>query len=491
MTSLDPAPAYATQSGPLTAWLFCRALGAIYVIAFLSLLVQIGGLIGDQGILPAGEFLTAVRQVYGADAYRLLPTVAWFANSTRALQVWCGAGVVCGLLLLAGRATRPALIGAFILYLSMLAVGQVFLSFQWDSLLLEAGALAFVATFWPAAGAWLFRWLIFRLLFLSGAVKIVSGDPNWRDLTALTYHFQTQPLPNVVSWYVQQAPHAVLVAGSVVTFLAELAVPLLFFAGRRVRLAGAIATVTFQAMIFLTGNYTFFNLLTVALALWLLDDARISGWLPRRFLPIVAPRDSVPRGWRRYVLIGVMAILLTSSTTQAWQALGGRTPPQLDALLGAIEPLRLTSSYGLFAVMTTTRPEIIFEGSDDGRTWQPYEFKYKAGDLRRAPAFVAPYQPRLDWQLWFAALGDPRTDRWVLAFAARLLQAQPAVLDLLRASPFGARAPRYVRATLYDYHFTTRVERAATGCWWARRQIGEYLPPLTLDGSTLRPATLP
>ncbi len=491
MTAQEHSPASVTQAGHLTAWVFCRALGAVYVIAFVSLLVQVAGLIGDQGILPASEFLAAVHQVYGADAYRLLPTLAWFASSTRALQAICVAGALCGGLVLAGRATRPALTGAFALYLSLMAVGQVFLSFQWDSLLLEAGVLAVVATFWPAASAWLFRWLLFRLLFLSGAVKLLSGDQTWRDLTALTYHFQTQPLPNAVSWYMQQAPQAMLVAGTVVTFVSELAVPLLFFAGRRVRLVAAAAVVIFQALIFLTGNYTFFNVLTVALAVWLLDDARVAGWLPRRLLETVPPPVGVPQGWRRNVLVAFMALLAASSGLQAFAAIGGRVPAQLDSAIGAIEPLHLTSSYGLFAVMTTSRPEIIFEGSDDGQSWRPYEFKYKVGDVRRPPPFVAPYHPRLDWQMWFAALGEPRTDRWVLAFAARLLQASPPVLDLLDASPFGAKAPKYVRANLYDYHFTTRAERAATGSWWARRQTGEYLPALMLDGTTLRPATLP
>ena len=491
MTSLETRSVPVTPSWNLTAWVFCRAIGAIYVIAFLSLLVQIGGLIGDQGVLPAREFLAAVRQAYGAEAYRLLPTLAWFASSTRALQGLCIAGVLSGGILLAGRATRTALVAAFVIYVSLLAVGQVFLSFQWDSLLLEAGALALLATFWPAAGAWMFRWLLFRLLFLSGAAKLLSGDPTWRDLTALTYHFQTQPLPNVVSWYVQQAPHTVLVAGSVVTFVAELAVPLLFVGGRRLRFVAAVAVVVFQVLIFLTGNYTFFNLLTIALAVWLLDDARVAGWLPRRILDAVPPPVGSPNGWRRYALVAIIAVLTGSSVVLAFEALGGTVPPQVDAVVSAIEPFHLTSSYGLFAVMTTTRPEIIFEGSDDGQSWRPYEFRYKAGDVKRPPPFVAPYHPRLDWQMWFAALGDPRTDRWVLAFAARLLQASPPVLDLLGSSPFGLKPPKYVRATLYDYHFTSRAEREATGCWWARRQIGEYLPPLALDGTTLRPATIP
>ncbi|HET6319341.1 MAG TPA: lipase maturation factor family protein, partial [Chloroflexota bacterium] len=225
-----------------------RALGLVYAIAFGSLLVQVAGLIGDHGVLPASTFLAAVHEAYGARAYWLVPTLAWFGASTTVLQVFCVAGVFAGTLIVVNRGTRGALLAAWALYLSLLGVGQVFLSFQWDSLLLEAGILGLLATWWPARIAWLFRWLLFRLLFLSGAVKLLSGDESWRGLTALTFHFQTQPMPNIVSWYVHQLPRKVLEAGTVVTFVAELLVPLLYFAPRSGRLVAAAATVIFQLM---------------------------------------------------------------------------------------------------------------------------------------------------------------------------------------------------------------------------------------------------
>jgi hypothetical protein len=471
-----------SRPGPRTEWLFLRALGLVYAIAFGSLLPQLPGLIGGRGILPAGEFLSLLHGAYGARAWWLVPTVNWLGASTTALQVTAAAGLAASLLIVAGRWTRPALVAAWALYLSLVGVGQIFLSFQWDALLLEAGFLAIWIDAWPAGVAWLYRWLLFRLLFLSGAVKLLSGDPSWRALTALTYHFETQPLPNRVAWYVHQLPAPMLEGATVLTFAAELLVPLLFFGPRRVRLIGGVLSIGFQVLILLTGNYTFFNLLTIALALWLFDDDALA-FLQRGHAAFAPPLDReapILRRVARAVLIPV-AIL---SVIDFVGVLGVPVPAPLGAMDYALAPLRLTSSYGLFAVMTTTRPEIVFEGSEDGQSWKEYVFPFKPGPVDRPPRQVAPYQPRLDWQLWFAALGDLDSNRWVIGLARRLLEGSPDVLGLVGVNPFPDGPPRYLRALLYDYRFTTPATRRATGRWWDRSLLGIYLPPVTRDQVT-------
>jgi hypothetical protein len=463
------------------------------VIAFASLFVQVAGLVGDHGVLPASAFLDAVHSAYGARGYWLVPTLAWVNSSTLSLQILCAAGVAAGGLLVAGRFTRTALVAGWGLYLSLFSVGQVFLSFQWDLLLLETGVLALLATLWPERVAWLFRWLLFRLMFLSGAVKLLSGDESWASLTALTFHFQTQPLPNVVSWYVHQLPAGALETATAGTLAAEVLVPMLYFAPRRWRLAGLAATVAFQTLILLTGNYTFFNLLTMAIALWLLDDDGLGRWLPAAVArTALAHGTPSPDRLRRTFVTAASGLLVVLSATQVYEVFRGTAPEPFNSIADTLDPLHLTSRYGLFAVMTTTRPEIVFEGSDDGTKWEEYEFKYKPGDLRRPPQWVAPHQPRLDWQMWFAALSDAASDRWVVALARRLLEGSPDVLGLLAHAPGNGRPPRFVRALLYDYRFTDYATRASTGQWWSRKLLSPYLPPLVLDqAGAIRRAELP
>jgi hypothetical protein len=478
------------RSGPIAAWVFLRILGAVYGIAFLSLLVQIDGLIGPRGILPAGEFLEAVHRAFGTNAYWSVPTVFWWSASTRALLVVCALGALASALVVVDRFTTPALAICWIAYLSLVGVGQEFLSFQWDSLLLEAGALAIFTSSWPTALAWLYRWLLFRLMFMSGIVKLLSGDVAWRALTALTYHFETQPLPNPISWYVHQLPAAVLHGMTGGTLIVETLTPFMYFGPRRVQAIGASITVAFQCLIFLTGNYTFFNVLTIALALWLLDDETVLAGVPQRFVGrarrmLAGP----PSDWRRWpVQVGV-AILVFVNAATFWAARRGPLPSSIAIVKAGLEPFRLASGYGLFAVMTTTRPEIDLEGSDDATTWRSYVFYQKPGDERRPPPWVAPYHPRLDWQMWFAALSDPPSDRCVLALARRLLEGSPPVRALLAPGPWTDRPPRYIRATLYDYRFTDWTAGRANGAWWTRGAGSPYLPPLTLDaGGALRRA---
>jgi predicted DCC family thiol-disulfide oxidoreductase YuxK len=481
-----------------TTWVFLRVLGAIYAIAFVSLWTQIAGLAGSKGILPAAEFLEAVRGRYGLVRYWLLPTIAWFNASDMALTVMCAAGVALGFLLLAGIAPILTLVGCWALYLSLANVCRDFLWFQWDSLLLETGFLAIFLAPWrewshpgsdppPARSAlWLMRWLLFRLMFSSAVVKIASGDPLWRSLTALQYHYETQCLPPWTAWYAHHLPAWFQRWSAIGMFAIEGIAPFLIFTPRRIRMLGAAAMALLQVLILLTGNYSFFNLLTLALIVLLLDDAVWPiAWRGRAAGSNPLPMDARGGRWPGWAIGPATAVLFVLSLVPLLGAL--RVPPARLGLLLAVEqvaaPLRIVNGYGLFAVMTKDRPEIIVEGSAEGRIWQPYEFRYKPGDPMRRPPFVAPHQPRLDWQMWFAALGDYRQSPWYLSFCQRLLEGSRPVLALLANNPFPTAPPRYVRGVVYDYHFTDAATRRATGAWWRREERGAFGPVLTLvDG---------
>jgi lipase maturation factor 1 len=495
----DPQP----SSYVLGSWVFLRLLGLVYVIAFLSLRVQVVGLIGAHGILPATSFLEAVQHAYGSAGYRLVPTLAWISSSDAALKLLCSVGVLFGVLVMLGIATGPALALAWLCYLSLVTVGQDFLTFQWDILLLEAGFLGIflarwspIEPFWRGGPSsvsttvlWLLRWLLFRLMFLSGAVKLLSGDPTWRDLTALEYHYWTQPLPTPVAWYVDQLPAWFQKMTVVGVFVIEIAVPLLIFTPQRFKRYGAGLIVGFQLLIALTGNYCFFNLLTIILCVLLLDDSFLCRWLPARLVERLAEGASVQRRVDRFAQAGrlmraaLAIVILTVSASEMLEDFqqGNMVPGFARQLVEWQSPFDLANSYGLFRVMTTSRIEIVVEGSDDGQTWRAYEFKYKPGDPGRRPSWVAPYQPRLDWQMWFAALSDYDQNRWFSNFMARLLEGAPEVTRLLGKNPFPTRPPRYVRALAYDYRFTDFTTRRATGDWWRRESKGLYFPEASLQ----------
>jgi predicted DCC family thiol-disulfide oxidoreductase YuxK len=466
----------------LASWLFLRLLGIIYFIAFLSFGVQARGLIGSQGILPVAQFLPSVREYLGKAAYWNVPTLLWFRSSDAFLRgIWI-AGVCVSLALTFGFSWRIVRIALLVLYLSLVTAGQIFMGYQWDALLLEAG---FLAIFLGSSSiiVWLFRWLLFRLMFLSGSVKLLSGDPTWRHFTALNFHYETQPLPTPLAWYFFQLPAWFQHFSVGVVFFVELFVPFLIFAPRRIRFFAAMAIAVFQLLIFLTGNYAFFNLLTMALCLFLLDDRLLRRFLPRRLTDRTPAPSGVTRELLRTVACRSVATLVIF--VSGFQLLGTFAHFHWDpaeTVMGTVAPFQIVNTYGLFAVMTTTRPEIILEGSNDGQTWLPYEFKYKPGDLSRHPAWVQPHQPRLDWQMWFAALGDYRSDPWTVQLMGRLLQGSPDVLKLLGKNPFPGAPPRFVRAQLYEYRFTTAAERRATGDWWQREFKGAYLPVLSLRG---------
>lgn len=471
---------------------FLRLLGLVYFIAFCSFWSQIDGLIGHDGILPVAPWLDELRNRFGAEAYRIFPTLCWLNASDPFLHWLCAAGVGLSLLLILQIAPVVCLLLLWILYLSLSVAGQVFMNFQWDYLLLEVGFLSiFLAPFrflpsrrfQSPISPWahfLPLWLLFRLMFMSGVVKLTSGDDSWWNLTALKYHYETQPLPTPLAWWTNQFPPWLQAFSTVLMFAIELGSPFLLFAPRRLRLIGVFSLVTFQALIALTGNYCFFNLLTVALCLLAVDDAV---W-PRFGRKVHQLPELRGKAWPSWFLVPVVVVVLTFSGPLLWNAFfpEAEWPLILSVPYGYLERFRSLNGYGLFRVMTKTRPEIIVEGSQDGQVWQPYEFQYKAGDPQRAPPVVAPHQPRLDWQMWFAALDDIREEPWFMNFLGRLLQGSPSVLRLMKANPFPDAPPRYVRARLFEYRFTNGLEKGQTGAWWKREEKGLYCPPVSLRG---------
>lgn len=488
----------------LTIGLFLRALGAVYFIAFVSLAVQVVGLYGSQGILPIADWIG--RQSLSAGNVWSNPTAFWLNTSDSFIQGVPIVGAVLSLLLVFGIQQRLVLIALFLLYLSFVAAGQDFMSFQWDYLLLEVGFIAIVLRD-SIPVLWLYRWLLFRLMLVSGLVKILSGDATWRNLTALDYHFETQPLPNMVGYYVHHLPssvHQVMVGA---TFFIELVVPFLIFAPRRLRFIAAGLIALLQVQIFLTGNYNFFNLLVMALCILLLDDRALRAIkIAATSTPWLADERRSHTQTRITMVFanGVALILFVLSGFQFLRLFGVPTPGVVAIVTQAAAPFGIVNQYGPFAVMTTRRPEIIVEGSNDGTAWLEYEFKFKPGDVRRAPPWVEPHQPRLDWQMWFAALGartgDPNSllpqiqqnralmfrlldsgaDVWFVNFAVRLLEGSPPVLALLERNPFPDAPPRFIRARLFEYRFTDLDTFQRTGNWWVRADRALYLGPLTL-----------
>jgi hypothetical protein len=407
------------------------------------------------------------------------------------------------------------LVISWALYLSLTVAGQTFLNFQWDSLLLETGLAAVLfapltlAPHLPArepapsrAALWLLRLLLFKLMLLSGAVKLLCMDETWWRLTALDFHYFTQPLPTWVAWYASHLPSSIQKISVVIMFAIEMAVPFTMFLPRLGRRLGALALLLLQLLIAVTGNYGFFNLLTAVLCIPLLDDDLLLRLVPRRWRPsFTSPADQpgphAPTALR-IARASLVAVLLFASALSFVRELVRTTPPDLEGVVGGtlrwsertllswgeplldrIDPFRCVNGYGLFRSMTTSRPEIVIEGSADGTTWREYAFPWKPGDVARRPAFVAPYMPRLDWQMWFAALNPRHAESWLGSLLLALLEARPEVLSLLGQLPFD-RPPQLVRLAYYRYEFTSSEERARTGAWWRRTSLGNLTEPLSL-----------
>lgn len=478
------------KSYAFASWLFLRLLGLIYLAAFLSLATQIRGLAGVAGIQPASEILAA-RNHRNKNRFWRLPTLCWLSTSDAFLLFLTWGGAVMSLLFLAGLAPQILLILLWVFYLSLFHVCRVFLGYQWDVLLLEAGFLAiFLAPprLWPGflsleAPApilvWLIWWLLFRLMFSSGFAKLRSGDKTWRRLTALRYHYQTQPLPTPLAWYAFHLPSWFHSFSAAAVLLIEVLGPALIFGPLVLRYVVGGVFICLMLLIQLTGNYAFFNLLGVALSLLLFDDDFWTQVIGPGFLDTFHRSAHELSGPFRNSIDALVMFLVLFLSCDAIGKLIGHSwawPKPFVKCLEGLAPFHLVSSYGLFAVMTMERSEIIVEGSEDGLSWRAYEFKQKPGSIRQSPRFVAPFQPRLDWQLWFAALGYGDENPWFSRFLSRLLEGSRPVMGLLRSSPFGPKPPRYLRATLYDYQFTTPRQRALTGDWWKRQPYGEYCP---------------
>jgi hypothetical protein len=495
-------------------WVFLRALGGIYFSAFFALLFQVKGLIGEQGILPAGQYLEALRGM-GWVRFWDAPTLLWFSASNHWLMTVVWVGLAASVLLAANVWPRRMLAVCFVCFLSFVAAAQDFSGYQSDGMLLEAGFLSwFVAPagLWPGLGRrspgvlaayLLLLWEWFRIYFESGVVKLASGDPTWRNLTAMYEYYQNGPLPTWVGWYIEQLPHWFQRATARLTLGMELGLVWLCFAGRRGRIVCAVVVTAWQAGVIATANYAFLNYLVLALGVLLVDD-RGWGWVAGRAARVLPLRPAqgqddgvgeatadftfgetaLPRmaRWVRMkmaaaglVLTLVFYVTLVPLVQMFWQ--GAPLPAGPVAWL---DPLRIANTYGLFAVMTPHRYEIEFQGSNDGVKWTAYPFRYKPQEVNERPRIYAPYQPRFDWNLWFASLGTWEQNPMVPRTQELLLKNDKDVLGLFGGDPFDGHPPKYVRTMLWQYWFSTAAEKRASGAWWRRELVGVYSPAITI-----------
>jgi hypothetical protein len=456
-------------------WLFLNLLALNYLFAFWSLFIQVKGLYCAKGITPIRDVMATFREQTRSIRFWELPTLFLWNDSDGFIRACAGAGLVLPLLIFAGFPPAPLLAVLWLLYLAFFIAGSDFLSFQWDTLLLEVGFVGIVYAIQapPPLMLTLVLWfLAFRLLFSSGIVKILSQCPAWKSCTAMDFHYETQPLPNRVAYYMHyfHRPFSKLSTWGV--FFLEIMVPFLFFLPAELRLIGVVLSVILQILIMVTGNYAFFNTLTIALLVPLIDERYLT-WMGEQRI------EALP--YNLFTEIGltfVGAFLFLLNVLMLWRTL--KRQDLLIRLQRLIAPFALTSTYGLFARMTTERIEIVVEGSMDGQEWKVYEFKWKPGDLKQPPRQVAPYQPRLDWQMWFLPFSNYKYNEWFIHFMLRLLEGSKEVLHLLKTNPFPEQPPKYVRAVAYQYHFTEPEIQAKTGEWWQRTYKGVYAPPMTL-----------
>jgi hypothetical protein len=491
----------------LPRWLFLRALGLIYYSAFFSLVFQIRGLIGPHGILPANEYLQALAENYGHTGYWYAPTLLWFSSGPHMLSGICWVGMIASLLLVLNLWPRGMLAVCFVCFLSFVAAAQEFSGYQSDGMLLEAGFIAlFLAPggFRPGwgedsppsrASVFLLLWECFRIYFESGVAKIRGGDPQWRNFTALDEYYQNGPLPTWIGWYMEHLPHWFHAATSFFTLALELVLVWAMFLPRRFRIACFLVMTAWQIGIILSANYTFLNYLVLLLGILLLDDQFVLAYLPS-FLKksFLATKEAKPlaqqqeeRAWRKKLGTQISALrLAVTAVMLSWIFYATfaelvwmfKPLPLPTTPVSALEPFRIANRYGLFAVMTRGRYEIEFQGSDDGQTWLVYPFRFKPQDPSKAPGIYAPYQPRFDWNLWFASLGSWRQEPIVVRTEQNLLRGDADVLSLFAANPFPHAPPKQVRAVIWQYWFTTPAEKSSQGLWWRRQLLGLYAPIL-------------
>jgi hypothetical protein len=454
-----------------------RVLALIYLVAFLVSANQFVPLLGEHGLLPVPEFVRLVP--FGAS-----PSLFYFAPTDVAFRIAAWTGVA-----LAGLAlsSYPARLGAgvaaavwaglWLLYLSFVNVGQTFYGFGWETLTLEAGFLAIFAgsqTTEPNKLLnWMWCWLAFRVMFGAGLIKL-RGDSCWRDLTCLDYYFETQPIPNPLSWYFHWLPSIVHHGGVLFNHFAELVAPFGLFLPQPVASIAALLIIVFQFVLILSGNLSWLNWLTLALAIPAIDDRWLS-WIPLS-RPELYPESRAHR-------IAVYSLVVVIVALSVYPVINMLSPAQV--MNTSFEPFHLVNTYGAFGSITRHRQEIVVEGTDDHEptdqtVWKEYEFRGKPGDTSRLPPQIAPYHLRLDWLMWFAAMESPQDQPWFAPFIVKLLEGDAATLSLLRKNPFPDRPPQFVRAELFLYRFTTPDERRRTGQWWQRERISLYLPPVSL-----------
>ena len=506
---LGARPATADQPGHLwPRWIFLRGLGLIYFSAFYSLYFQIKGLIGPNGILPAVDYLQLVTASLHGKRFWFAPSLLWLGAGNHALMALCWGGLIAAALVVLNLWPRVSLALCFVFFLSFVSVAQDFSSYQSDGMLLEAG---FIALFFaprglrPGLGSanppsraslFLLQWEWFRIYFESGVGKLASGDVSWRTLRAMDDYYQNGPLPTWIGWYVQHLPHWFHAAATAYTLLTETLIVWMLFLPRRWRIVCACIVTPFEISIILTANYTFLNYLVLLLGILLLDDRTMEWLLPRRVqlfitrgqvnVTVDAASDQTGPSfeWRKIKSAAGMlmsavclGLIFYSATAQLLFKLAPSVPIP-EAPVRWLDPFRIANRYGLFEVMTHERYEIEFQGSNDGKNWIAYPFRYKPQAIDRAPGIYAPYQPRFEWNLWFASLGSWREYRFVVWTEERLLKNDPDVLALFTENPFAEAPPKQVRAVIYQYWFTDLKTKHATGNWWRREVLGDYAPGL-------------
>lgn len=466
----------------MTRWMIQRALAFVYLIAFLIASRQFLPLLGSHGIVPLGPFLQQIP-------FRDSPSLFYFFSSDPFILASAWTGLALAVFALTGfseccMAVSTAVWSAlWVLYLSFVNAGQVFYGFGWETLLLETGFLAIFLgsqnSRTPALVIGLFRWLLFRVMFGAGLIKI-RGDECWRNLTCMEYHYQTQPLPNPVSWYLHKVPGAWHQWEVFFTHFIELVLPFAYFVPGTLCAAAGAVTVFFHLMLILSGNLSWLNYITIVIALACFEF---------RFFPVRQgnPLGGLTMTWGRKIVLTLLAGLIGFlSIGPAMNLLSSS-----QKMNASFEPLHLVNTYGAFGSVTRQRDEVILEGTDDpaagpNAVWREYEFKCKPGDVNRRPCVVSPYHYKIDWQMWFAAMSSWRYHPWILNLIAKLLQNDPAVLSLIGKNPFPDRPPKFIRARLYRYRFTSAEERRQTGAWWARTYLQDYLPPISLNNPSFR-----
>lgn len=480
----------------LTRFVILRLVGFVYAVAFLVAAQQLVPLIGEHGLTPATHFLASVQTQLGSGTAGMVrvPTLFWFGISDTALAIFSWIGFALSLVVLAGYANAIILGILWAMYMSIVHIGQIWYGYGWEIQLLETGFLSiflcplldgrpFPKCRPPILVIWLFRWLGFRIMIGAGLIKL-RGDPCWRDLTCLYYHYETQPIPNPISRYLQFSPHWLLKFETAWNFFVELIAPWFSFGPRTVRHIAGVLLVTFQIFLIISGNLSFLNYLTIIPFLACFDDTFLGRFLPEL---VVRRAERAAQESQPSRINNAVAVVL--SVAVAWLSI----PTVLNLASGrqlmnySFDPLDLVNTYGAFGTVGRERDEIIFEGTDDalitGDTkWKEYEFKAKPGNPNRRPPFIAPYQPRIDWQIWFAAMASPAEYPWTLHFVWKLLHNDRGTLSLLANNPFPNAPPHYIRARLYRYHFAPPGDKA----WWKREPIGEWLPALSLDDPRLR-----